>query len=442
VAARLARLGPPDAVPRAEVTVLDPWRPRVVRRADLRSAHLSEGAAVLPDGRTALVPAVRAHNLVPITQVAEGWVMTSGLALVRLDRDDVVQVCLDEVNACFADPTGVAVAPDGRAAWIASGGGDVVTLVDLERLEALVARTPAERRDRLADDLQAASECVLARVPVGPNPRGLAIAPDGRRLFVAERLGDSVAVVDTASRRVAARFRLAEVPDDPVWRGARIFFSARNSFLGQFSCRSCHPDGGVDGLVYDFDIDGLGRNLVDNRSLLGVAGTRPLKWNGKNPSLFAQCGFRFALVLTRTDPIAGRNLADLVAFIRSLPPATPPPVPRDAVWERGRALFFATRTPDGRPLPREQQCPTCHPPPLYTDHRRRDVGTRSPTDSTGSFDTPHLLGIATSAPYLHDGRAATLEEIWTVYNPEDRHGITSRFSKHDLNALVRFLKSL
>jgi cytochrome c peroxidase len=58
------------------------------------------------------------------------------------------------------------------------------------------------------------------------------------------------------------------------------------------------------------------------------------------------------------------------------------------------------------------------------------------------FDTPHLLGVAASAPYLHDGRAATLEEIWTLYNPDDLHGVTSYLNKIQLNDLVEFLKTL
>jgi cytochrome c peroxidase len=70
------------------------------------------------------------------------------------------------------------------------------------------------------------------------------------------------------------------------------------------------------------------------------------------------------------------------------------------------------------------------------------VGTKGPFDSTGTFDVPHLLGIAASAPYLHDGRAATLEEIWTVYNPNDTHGITNYMTKHQLNDLIEFLKTL
>jgi cytochrome c peroxidase len=70
------------------------------------------------------------------------------------------------------------------------------------------------------------------------------------------------------------------------------------------------------------------------------------------------------------------------------------------------------------------------------------VGTKGPADTTEMFDTPHLLGIAQTAPYLHDGRAKTLEELWTVYQTNDLHGVSSYMNKHQLNDLVEYLKTL
>jgi cytochrome c peroxidase len=52
------------------------------------------------------------------------------------------------------------------------------------------------------------------------------------------------------------------------------------------------------------------------------------------------------------------------------------------------------------------------------------------------------LGVAASAPYLHDGRAQSLEELWTVYNPNDQHGVSSYMNKIQLNDLIEFLKTL
>ena len=445
VANRLAVSPRPSAVPASELTVVDPSRARVVARRVLDSAHLAEGVCAVTGRGWTLTPLVKVRNLLPITQVADGWVMSSGLAITD-PQGEVTQVPLDEANDFFADPAGIAVDAAGRRAYVASGGSDVVSVVDLERLAAWLQRAGPETRRHAVEDLALSGEYVVARIPTGRNPRQLALSPDGTQLFVAERLADRVAVIDTRTLRPRESIVLGDGGMwDPIRRGERVFTTAAYTFQHQFSCRSCHPDGHVDGLSYDFDTSGLGDNFLDNRSLHGVAGTAPFKWNGKNPSLAVQCGPRFARVLMRTDPIPAPALNDLTTYIESLPPARTlhrPGAPLTAAEERGRETFFATARPDGRPIPRERQCPTCHRPPLYTNRLLSAVGTRGPRDSSDVFDTPQLLGIAASAPYLHDGRAATLEQLWTVYNTNDLHGVSSYMNKAQLNDLVEFLKTL
>jgi cytochrome c peroxidase len=71
-----------------------------------------------------------------------------------------------------------------------------------------------------------------------------------------------------------------------------------------------------------------------------------------------------------------------------------------------------------------------------------DVGTGKATDRSPLVDTPGLNNVVNSAPYLHDGSARTLEEIWTVFNPADRHGVTNDLTKDELNDLIEFLKTL
>ncbi|MDH3785761.1 MAG: hypothetical protein OEV00_10600, partial [Acidobacteriota bacterium] len=258
------------------------------------------------------------------------------------------------------------------------------------------------------------------------------------RLYVAERLADSIAVIDTMLLEVADRIDLGG-PNQrtPERRGEQVFHDASGTFQGQFSCRSCHPDGHSDGLIWDFEIDGVGQNLVDTRSLRGIRDTAPFKWNGKNPDLATQCGPRFAKVLTRSDPFPPDKLRDLVAFIESIPvPPRRSSHGSTEALEAGRKIFFRTHTNNGRMIPTEQRCDTCHRPPLFTDRLSSDVGT------DGRFDTPHLFDIGSTAPYLHDGRALTLEEIWTVFSPDDTHGVAEDLSKVQLNDLVIYLRSL
>ncbi len=65
-----------------------------------------------------------------------------------------------------------------------------------------------------------------------------------------------------------------------------------------------------------------------------------------------------------------------------------------------------------------------------------------PLDTKTKFDVPHLTNIYDTAPYLHNGIAETLEEIWTKYNPYDKHGVTNDLTKDQLNDLIEFLKTL
>ncbi|MCU0981881.1 MAG: hypothetical protein MUF25_22240 [Pirellulaceae bacterium] len=431
--------------PTSELTLINPETGRLVKRVSLESAHLSEGIASVPSRGWTLTPIVKVRNLVPITQVANGWVMSSGLAVSEPDGR-TVQVPLDEANDYFADPSGIAVDAAGERAYVVSGGSDAVSVVDLGRLGAWLSKTSDLARREAIEDLTLSAEYVIARIRTGRNPRTVALSPDGRQLFVGERLEDRVLVVDTTTLQPTGHIVLGDGGAwDPIRRGERVFTRAAHTFQNQFSCRSCHPDAHVDGLAYDFDGDGIGDNLLDNRTLQGVARTSPFKWNGKNPSLQIQCGPRFARVLMRTDPIPAAGLNDLTTYLEAQPP------PRwerrrdlalTPTQERGRRLFFATQRTDGAPIPRERQCQTCHRPPLFTARIPTAVGSKGPRDLTDVFDTPHLLGIGYSAPYLHDGRAKTLEELWTTYQTNDLHGVSSYWSKHQLNDLIEYLKTL
>ena len=70
------------------------------------------------------------------------------------------------------------------------------------------------------------------------------------------------------------------------------------------------------------------------------------------------------------------------------------------------------------------------------------VGTGKSTDRSPLIDVPQLRNVVYSAPYLHDGSAQSLEEIWTVFNPKDRHGVTNDLTMDELNDLIEYLKTL
>ena len=113
-----------------------------------------------------------------------------------------------------------------------------------------------------------------------------------------------------------------------------------------------------------------------------------------------------------------------------------------AAQARGKAIFERMRYKSGRPIPRHNQCAYCHRGPKFTNQKLAYVGTTKETDRSEMLDVPHLTNDAYSAPYLHDGSARTLEELWTTFNPNDAHGVTSDLSSEEIHDLVEYLKSL
>ncbi|RME37760.1 MAG: hypothetical protein D6788_08775 [Planctomycetota bacterium] len=438
---------PPDRPCRNEITVIDDRTARVVERIILEGANIGRGMAFTPDGSIGVAAISRPKNLVPMVQVARGWVVTNGFVLFSPGRRvKPVQLLVDRPNRAFADPYGVAITPDGTSLYLTCAGVNTVVAVDLQRVMKTAAEARAGKIPRFADHLGLSRRYVTATIPVGANPQALALEPDGSRLYVGNRLDDTVSVIDTASKLVIDTFVLGTPARSHAAEGERYFHSAARTFQQQFSCSSCHPDNGFDGLVYDLEPDGLGQNLVENRNLRGMAGTNPFKWIGSNPDITTQCGSRTAKWIVRTGWLDTRQVVRLAAYIRSIPPAVNPYRPPGGgltdAQRRGKALFERKTTNDGTPIPQENRCSTCHAGPKFTDGRQTDVGTKGRGDTHSAFDTAHLIGVFESAPYLHDGRAATLEEIWTLHNAEDKHGVSSDWTKRQLNDLVEYLKSL
>jgi YVTN family beta-propeller protein len=443
----LSRLSGFRTAPVSEVTVFDVAEKRVEGRMVVPESNLLLGVAWHPSGEYALATLNRTKNLVPMTRLLQGWTITNGLAVLWKDGR-VDQLLLDEPQRYFADVTGVAFTPDGSRALVTSAGTDRVAVIDTTKLVALVrSRSDADRRDVLPNWLGASSELVIARVPVKDNPRGVAVAPDGATAWVANTLDDSLSVIDLASLRATIRVDLGGPRQRTHIRwGEQLFHSARITFQRQFACATCHPDGHVDGLTYDIEADGLGQNPVDNRTLRGIYDTDPFKWAGTNPTLARQCGARLAVFFTRIAPFTPDELRALNDYTVTIPRPPnrhrPLGAPLTEAQRRGKLLFERTRTNDGREIPLEGRCVYCHFPPYFTDRQQRDVGTKQALDTSGTFDVPHLNNIYDSAPYLHNGIANTLEEIWTVFNPYDKHGVTNDMTKDQLNDLIEYLKTL
>lgn len=293
-----------------------------------------------------------------------------------------------------------------------------------------------------------------AHLEVGEHPTGIALAADGGALYVNNTLSGTVSVIDPGSARVVREAAVTRIPLPPdLLRGKILFNSSNRPEMTRehwISCASCHFEGEMDGRTWNFP-DGP-RNTP---SLLGIRDTTPLHWSGDLNELqdvevtirriqagsgLASGGDNCQPACDLGPPNAGRSedLDALAVFMASLGHRRSPNLTAAGklteAAERGRRLFEAETT----------GCASCHPAPLYTDRRKHDVGTgSSPLERKGSsFDTPSLRGIYGTAPYLHDGSAATFTDVLTARNAGDLHGRTSQLAPDELSDLVEFLRAL
>jgi YVTN family beta-propeller protein len=436
--------------PNSEITVIDTARRTVVDRKQLHNVAGVFHVALSADGKLGVAAQLRPKNLIPLAHVEHGWAFGDSLTLFGDDVGGTVQVPIDELDRYYALPWAVAITPDKSKIFVTTAGSENVTVIDVRQLLRFAANSARIRQSSangLVNDLSAAANYVTARIPVGRNPRGALLSQDGKRLYVANRLDDNISVIDTSSEKVVSTIDLGGPKTISALRhGEQLFFTADYAFQGQFGCANCHLDATIDGLQWDLEPDGFGKDIVDNRSLEDLAGTEPFKWNGGNPDMPTECGPRTEKFFYRSQSFTAQELTDIVKFVYSLPYRPNryrlPNGELTPAQERGKAIFERTKYKNGNPIPEKNQCAYCHSGPKYTNQQQVDVGTGKSTDRSPVIDVPQLPNVVYSAPYLHDGSAQSLEEIWTVFNPKDTHGVSNDLRKEELNDLVEYLKTL
>ncbi len=432
--------------PESEITVIDTARAVVVDRIPLHGIAGVFHVALSADGRLGVAAEYHPKNMIPLAHLEHGGAFAYTLTLFGTDVGKPVEVPLDELERYASRPFGVAIAPDKSRIYVTSGGSEMVTVIDVARVLRFIHAQPHAQLVSFAQDLAASANYVVARISVGHDPRGLTLSRDGRKLFVANRLEDTLSVIDTRANRVAATIKLDGPKEiSPLRHGEQTFYTSRYSFQGQIGCASCHIDSTFDGLTWNLEPDGFGRNTVANKLLEGIKDTEPYKWTGTNPNIPTECGPRTEKYFWRAENYDDLTLADLATYIRSLQPRPNRwrPAGRELTpaQDRGQVIFERAMDKFGKPIEESNRCSYCHSGPKGTNQKIFDVGTRKPTDNASLLKSVPLTSVALTAPYLHDGSAATLEEIWTVYNPDDKHGRTNDLTKDELNDLVEYLRT-
>lgn len=449
------------------VSVIDLQQRKVVKELQLpMGAGLLKDLRVSPDGRHAAVTHLLARYYQPAAQVERGWMNANALTVIDVARRRIVNtVLLDDANAGAANPWGLAWTRDSQTLVVAHAGVHEVSVIDFGRLLAKLDRLPSIPGETSNPAYSGATQ-TRADVPHDPKflaglrrrvklpatdrgPRALVVA--GQRAYVTGYFSDTMSVIDLASGQAKVESaplgnatgapRLGEALSDAegrdpaglVRRGEAWFNDATLCHEGWQSCASCHPDGRADGLNWDLLNDGPG-NPKNTRSLLLAHRTPPAMSLGvrETAETAVRAGFRHILFREQPEPVA--QAVD--AYLKSLQPVPGPRQPGGQFSEaakRGQTLFKDPRV----------GCAGCHPPGLFTTLRRYDVGTaRSFDGAARKFDTPTLVEVWRTAPYLHDGSAATLRDVLTTQNPEDRHGTTSHLAPAALDDLVEYLRGL
>lgn len=393
-------------------------------RVKLKGTNV-RGVRVTADGREAYATAMPAFNTKPSDDPAEIW--HNVIQSVRLEGEgsapgedqwtDFARIPGESVAFGSPDQYDLVLDRTARRAWVSVAGRDVVTRISIHD----------PRRNTIWPFSQ-------VETGVGANPRGLALSPDESRLWVANHLGNTVSVIDTASGMVVKTLDLGKASRvDPTVAGQYLFNNAGLTRLHRFTCASCHPDGSTDGLTWSFVHvrDGVARrNSRDLRA--EIAKTPPYRWSGVEATLPEFLVSEVTGLLGGPKPTAEQSqaLVDAISAFRLPPnPYRAADGGLTAEARRGQALFAG-----------KANCVSCHAGPQAGGTGVRAwVGTTAPGQK---LDVPHLEGVYDSAPYLHDGRAATLEEVFMRFNEQQRHGAAHLLTEVERADLMRYLREL
>ncbi len=449
-----------DNVVAASVSVIETASGKVTATVMLPNGSTGvRGICATPDGSVIYVTHTFGRYQLPTTQLERGWMNTAGLSIIDGASGEYINtVLLDDVDLGAANPWGVEVSPCGKHLFVAHAGTSEVTLIDRTALhERLDKAAKGEKvtevtygSDAVPNDLSFLVS-IRRRVRVdGNGPRGLAVS--GEYLYASLYFKDTLAKIkfgDEIARPVAIALGPAvDLSKDRVRRGEMLWNDGSMCFQQWQSCASCHPDGRVDALNWDLLNDGTG-NPKQTKNMLYSHLTPPTMVTGVRPDMETcnRKGLTHIQFVVRPE----EDALCIDAFVRSLQPVPSPYL----VKSRGflgfgkGALTLSSEAKRGRKLFFQAGCAECHPPSrtgpngemLFTNGERYDLRLGTGNEEGRQFDTTTLVEVWRTAPYLYDGRALTIAEMLTTYNPDDTHGVTSSMTPDEIKALEEYVLS-
>jgi len=391
------------------------------------------------DGSFVYIPHTIGRFGVPTTQLERGWMNTSALSIIDMDKQQwLTTVLLDDVDLGAANPWGIACTADGQAIVVAHSGTHEISIIDRQLLHEKIDRVADGQRvsdvasslDMIPNDLSFLGKSRQRVELPGNGPRGVAVI--NQNVAVTQYFSDSLAWVDLDTMPVAVASIALNDSDAlcQVRRGERAFHDAKLCFQQWQSCASCHPDARADTLNWDLLNDGIG-NPKNTRSMLYTHETPPVMITGVRPN--AETAVRAGFKFIQFAVVPEETSAAVDAYLRALRPM-PSPYLEDG------ALSASARC--GKELFDTASCGDCHSGQYYTDGLLYDVAIGPDELGLKEFVTPTLVEIWRTAPYLFDGRAETMEEVLTIYNYDDKHGETSELTEEEIADLATYILSL
>ena len=378
------------------------------------------GICINPDGKYIYV----SHNLgrfaVPTSQLQQGWMNTSAFSVINTETQSFEgAVIVDEPERGAAGIWSIAC--NDQSIFISHSGTHEVSVIDQKAmLEKLAAYPDKSVLDYDLNFLYGLRQ----RVPLqGNGPRCMVL--QGEKLLVPTYFADILNIVDVNTLQVDAVVMNPDREESIENRGERYFNDAANCFQNWQSCNGCHPgDARSDGMNWDLMNDGVG-NPKNCKSLVLSHVTPPSMISGIRASaeIAVHAGFKYIQFFDIEEEHA--NCVD--AYLKSLQPVPSPFLVNGELSEKAKA---------GRKVFDKLGCGECHSGPYYTDLKMHRIG--DDIEFEEGWDTPTLREVWRTAPYLFDGRAATMEEVFSVH----KHGIEKKVSKKEIEELTEYVNSL
>lgn len=395
----------------AEISVINTVDDTLVKNIPLlNGCGQVKDICISADGKYVYASSIMARYTYPTTQIDRGWINTNGISIIQTsDNTLVTAVMLDNLEEGAANPWGMAIS--GAQLIVAISGTDEVIIVDTTQMLKNIDNVKNNSSDKLVDTVADISNYLpfmdncKTRIHVGSKGLRNVAAYNGKAYVCGYFEGD-VSVVDYSSKKLEGKIPLGSQPEqDQIRKGEVLWNDASIGYQKWESCASCHPEARADGINWDTLSDGIG-NFRNTKSLLNSHFTPPFLISGTGE--MAEDGIRGSFGNLVYAALSEEDMNAVDEYLKSLVPVSSPYLNRDGTLtesaQRGRALF-------------EQRCIGCHSGPYFTDMKLHNEGgiKKGPIDEKIPFDTPTLVEVWRTGPWLYTGKHVTMPDALTSH---------------------------